>query len=118
MCDLVLAPENGRMESDTAEQPENAAALAKINAWFADRGFRITVSAVDYSDQVRSSPWGKRAKSRDHHVWVDLTRPDGSVVSAGYGSGQTLTDAAERARRRWQEEQEGGHPLGVSQVDA
>ncbi len=34
-------------------------------------------------------------------------KPDGTIVSPGYGSGSTLTDAALRARRRWQQEQGG-----------
>ena len=97
-----------RMENDTAGRAESGAALTEVNTWFAERGFRVVASAIDYSEAVRASPWGKRASSRDHHVWVDLARPDGTVVSAGYGSGLTLADAAINARRRWQVEQEGG----------
>jgi hypothetical protein len=93
------------MESDAPRQPKDVTLPEDISAWFIERGFGIVASAADYSEQVRSSPWGKRAKSRDHHVWVDLTKPDGTVISAGYGSGSTLADAAKRARRRWQEEQ-------------
>lgn len=95
------------MESGAAGRSEDATVLNEVNTWFAKRGFRIVPSAVDYSEQVRSSPWGKRAKSRDHHVWVDLSEPDGNVVSCGYGSGSTLADAAKGARRRWETEQEG-----------
>jgi hypothetical protein len=95
------------MESGAAGRSEDATVLKDVNTWFTKRGFRIVPSAVDYSEQVRSSPWGKRAKSRDHHVWVDLTQPDGNVVSGGYGSGSTLADAAKSARRRWETEQEG-----------
>lgn len=96
-----------RMENEPADQPEKMTALADVNAWFAERGFQVIPSVTDYSEAVRSSPRGKRAPSRDHHVWVDLTKADGTIVSAGYGSGLTLADAALRARRRWQQEQEG-----------
>jgi hypothetical protein len=95
------------MENDTTEQPGNLAALTDVNTWFSERGFRVVPSVTGYSEAVRSSPWGKRALSRDHHVWVDLAKPDGTIVSPGYGSGLTLTDAALRARRRWQQEQGG-----------
>jgi hypothetical protein len=101
------------MDSDAPERrTDNVAALKDVNAWFAERGFGITPSTKDYSEQVRASPWAKRAKSQDHHAWVDLTKSDGSVVSPGYGSGATLADAANSARRRWQAEQEGGKQHG------
>ena len=95
------------MKNDPTEQPEKMTALADVNAWFAERGFRVVPSVTDYSEAVRSSPWGKRTASRDHHVWVDLASPDGTIVSPGYGSGLTLAHAAQGARRRWQQEQEG-----------
>lgn len=95
------------MENDPTDQPEKTTALADVNAWFAERGFRVIPSVTDYSHAVRSSPWGKRAPSRDHHAWVDLAKADGTIVSVGYGSGLTLVDAALRAQRRWQQEQEG-----------
>jgi hypothetical protein len=100
------------MENDASGRPDDVIVLVDINAWFAERGFRIVPSAADYSGQVRSSLWGKRAKSQDHHVWVDLTRPDGAIVSPGYGSGSTLSDAAKSAQRRWQAEQEGSTGTG------
>ncbi len=92
--------------------PENLPELTDLNTWLAERGFRVLENAIDYSEAVRSSPWGKRSPSRDHHVWVDLAKPDSTVVSAGYGSGLTLADAAMSARRRWQQEQEGGTEPG------
>jgi hypothetical protein len=94
------------MESNFTEQPGKIRALTAVNAWFAERGFRVVPSVTDYSKAVRSSQWGKRAPSRDHHVWVDLASPDGTIVSRGYGSGLTLADAAQRAQRRWRQEQE------------
>lgn len=107
MRSRVLLRDDERMESDAAGRPEKIAALTDVNTWFAERGFCVVASTIDYSEAVRSSPWGKRAQSRDHHMWVDLAKPDGTVVSARYGSGLTLADAAMRARRRWQEEEEG-----------
>ncbi len=100
------------VESDASGRPEDVAVLQDINTWFAERGFWIVPSAVDYSEQVSSSLWAKRAKSRDHHAWVDLIKPDGRVASAGYRSVSTLADAAKRARRRWQTEQEGSQGSG------
>ncbi|HYK70539.1 MAG TPA: hypothetical protein VEV45_21525, partial [Streptosporangiaceae bacterium] len=61
-----------------AEEPEGDTALTEVNTWFADRGFRVVPSAIDHSEAVRSSPWGKRAPARDHHAWVDLAKPDGT----------------------------------------
>ena len=100
------------MENDAAGRPEDVAALTDVNAWFAERGFCVVASPIDYSEAVRASPWGRHASSRDHHVWVDLAKPDGTVVSPGYGSGLTLADAAVRARRRWRVEQESGADPG------
>jgi hypothetical protein len=101
------------MNPDGPETPEQQlAALAEVNIWFGERGFRVVPSKSDFAEALRSSPWGKGAPSRNHHAWVDLVKPDGTVVSAGYGSGLTLTDAAARARRRWQEEQERGKDPG------
>jgi hypothetical protein len=82
--------------------------MAEVNSLLSERGFRIVLSPTDYSAEVRSSPWGKRAPSRNHHVWVDLARLDGTTVMRGYGSGERLADAANSARRRWQTEQERG----------
>ena len=98
------------MSDDVPSSPEQVESLAVVNTWFAARGFRLTRSPIDYAEMVRSSPWGKRAPSRDLHAWVDLARLDGTVVSAGYGAGTTFTEAAERARRRWLEEQEASPP--------
>ena len=97
---------------DDAEGPESTATFAEVDAWFNERGYRVVPSATDYSDQVRASPWGKRAPSRDHHAWVALTKLDGTVVSPGYGSGTTLAEAAVSAQRRWRTEQEGGPQPG------
>ena len=44
---------------------------AEVAAWFEARGLTVRISDVDYSDEVRSSPWGRGAPSRNHHVWVD-----------------------------------------------
>lgn len=101
------------MQNDPDGQPDNVAALTEVNDWFTERGFRVVASATDYSEAVRESPWGKRSPSRDHHVWVDLARLDGTLVSAGYGSGLTLAEAALSARHRWQVEQEGGTKAGL-----
>lgn len=67
-----------------------------VAAWFAERGFRLVVSDADFSAQVRRSPRGRTAPSRDHHVWVDLLANDGRVVHGGYGSGGTPEEAFER----------------------
>lgn len=97
------------MNIGPAVPPEQHATLAEVNSWFAVRGFCIAPSAIDYADEVRRSPWGRHAPSRDDHVWVDLAKPDGAVVSPGYGFGPTLGEAALSARTRWQVEQERGH---------
>jgi hypothetical protein len=107
-----LLEDDKNMNADGTETPDQLAALADVNTWFAERGFRIVPSTTDFAEAVRSSPWGKRAPSRDHHEWVHLARPDGSVISPGYGSGHTLAEAAVRARLRWQEEQERGKEPG------
>ena len=62
-----------RMENNAAGRPENSAVLTDINTWFAGRGFCVVASAIDYSEAVRSSLWGMRAPSRNHHVWVVST---------------------------------------------
>jgi hypothetical protein len=100
------------MNIGPAIPPEQLVTLEEVSSWFAGRGFCIAPSAIDYADQVRRSSWAKQALSKDHHVWVDLATPDGTVVSPGYGSGPTLAEAALSARRRWQEEQEHGYEPG------
>ena len=91
-----------------SESPERVESLAEVNRWFSGRHFMVVPSATDFSQAARSTPGGRKAASRDHHAWVDLVRLDGSLISAGYGSGLTLDDAATRARQRWQAEQEHG----------
>jgi hypothetical protein len=54
------------MNANGAGGPEHLAALAEVNTWFAGRGFRIVPSTFEFAEAVRSSPWGKRAPSRDH----------------------------------------------------
>ena len=100
------------MNADRAGTPVQVGPLSEVNAWFAGQGFRIVPSTTDFAEAVRSSPWGKRAPARDHHAWVDLTKPDGTVVAPGYGSGLTLAAAAASAPQRWQEEQEHGKEPG------
>jgi hypothetical protein len=95
-----------QVREDATQPTEQPSGPADADAWFAERGFRIVPSPNDYSSAVRSSPWGKKAPSRDQHVWVDLARADGTIISSGYGAGRTLPEAVERARRRWQAEQE------------
>lgn len=85
---------------------------ADVESWFAARGFMVAVSDTNYSEQVRSSPWGRKAPSRNHHVWVDLLTEDGRVIQGGYGSGGTRTEAMSRAREGYRQEQEGGSPSG------
>jgi hypothetical protein len=81
--------------------------IADVEAWFAARGFRLRISDVDYSHDVRSSPWGRNAPSREHHAWVDLLTLDGRLIQGGYGSGETTGDAMTRARDRYRQEQGG-----------
>jgi hypothetical protein len=83
-----------------------------VEAWFAQRGFKVALSDTDYTDQVRSSPSGRPASSRNHRVWVDLLASDGRLLQGGYGSGDTPNEAMRRARERYQQEQEGGSPTG------
>jgi hypothetical protein len=83
-----------------------------VTAWFAQRGFKVALSDTDYAGRVRRSPWGRKAPSRNHHVWVDLLASDGRLVQGGYGSGDTPNEAMRRARERYQQEQEGGAPAG------
>jgi hypothetical protein len=78
-----------------------------VVVWFDAKGLRLRVSDTDYSDQVRASPSGLMARSRDHHVWVDLLTSDGRVLQGGYGSGISASAAMRRARQRYVEEQGG-----------
>jgi hypothetical protein len=78
-----------------------------VIAWFEARGFRLRISDTDYSAEVRASPWGRTALSRDHHVWVDLIASDGRMLHGGYGSGTSASVAMRRARQRYVEEQGG-----------
>jgi len=78
-----------------------------VDAWFSARGFSVRVSDHDYSEDVRSSPFGRDGLTRDHHVWVDLLASDGHLMQGGYGSGDTPDDAMKRARERYQQEQGG-----------
>jgi hypothetical protein len=83
-----------------------------VETWFAQRGFMVLLSDTDYAEQVRRSPWGRKAPSRNHHVWVDLLASDGRLVQGGYGSGDTPNEAMRRARERYKLEQERGSPAG------
>lgn len=47
--------------------PDDSSVSADVAAWFEARGFRLSSSDVDYSDEVRSSPWGRKAPSQDDH---------------------------------------------------
>ena len=51
-------------------RPETVLALRTANAWFAERGFDVTPSQVDYAEQVKASTGD--AASGDLHSWVDL----------------------------------------------
>ena len=86
-----------------------------VNAWFARRGFLVRESETDYSAQVRSSPSGRTAASRDLHIWVDLLSADGRLVHPAYGSGNSVWDAMTRAKHRYMEEQEGRDPRGSAE---
>ena len=81
--------------------------LGDVVGGFEARGLVARLSDVDYSTQVRSSPGGKEAPSRDHHFWVDLLAPDGRLIHGGYGSGGSPAEALARARQRFQQEQGG-----------
>jgi hypothetical protein len=78
---------------------------AEVAAWFETRGLTVRISDVDYSSEVRSSPWGRKAPSRNHHVWVDLLALDGRMIQGGFGSGQSADEAMLRARDRYRVEQ-------------
>lgn len=69
------------------------------------QGLDVRISDVDYSSEVRSSPWGRKAPSRNHHVWVDLLALDGRMIHGGFGSGQSAGEAMLRARDRYRVEQ-------------
>jgi hypothetical protein len=85
-------PDEGALDDDVAE-------------WFEARGFLVRVSDTDYSAEVRSSPLGRKAPSRDHRVWVDLLAPNGRLIQRGYGSGYSAGDAMTSARHRYRTEQ-------------
>ena len=72
-------------------------AMEDVNAWFVRRGFLVCESETDYSAQIRSSPSGRTAASRDLHIWVDLLSADGRLVHPAYGSGDSVWDAMTRA---------------------
>lgn len=78
---------------------------AEVAAWFEARGLTVRISDVDYSSEVRSGPWGRKAPSRNHHVWVDLLALDGRMIQGGFGSGQSADEALLRARDRYRVEQ-------------
>lgn len=80
---------------------------AEVAAWFEAKGLTVRISDVDYSSEVRSSPWGGKAPLRDHHVWVDLLALDGRMIQVGFGSGQSADEAMLRARDRYRVEQGG-----------
>jgi hypothetical protein len=74
-------------------------------------GLTVRISDVDYSSDVRSSPWGRQAPSRNHHVWLDLLALDGRMIQGGFGSGQSADEAMLRARDRYHVEQGDWLPL-------
>lgn len=78
---------------------------AEIVRWFEERGFGLRLSETDYAPEVRASPWGRKAPSRDHHFWTDLLGRDGAVIQRGYGSGMSEDEAFVRSRERWRQEQ-------------
>lgn len=95
----LTGPDHDRvMPGESVEQGD-------VAAWFEARGLVVRVSDTDYSNEVRSNPWGRKASSRDHHVWVDLLAADGRLIQRGYGSGVSADDALRRARQRYQQEQ-------------
>ena len=90
------------------EQPD-------VAAWFADRGFGVSVSGTVYANRARRLLWGRKrlAASREYHFWVDLLAVDGRLIQRGYGGGKTKDEALERARQRYRQEQEGGQEPGT-----
>jgi hypothetical protein len=78
---------------------------AEVAAWFEARGLTVRISDIDYSGEVRSSQWGRKAPSRNHHFWVDLVALDGRMIQGGFGSGQSADEAMLRARDRYRAEQ-------------
>ena len=78
---------------------------AEVAVWFEARGLTVPISDVDYSSEVRSSPWGRKAPSRNHHVWVDLLALDGRMIHGGFGSGHSADEAMLRAHDRYRVEQ-------------
>ncbi len=46
----------------------DSSVCAEVAVWFEARGLTVRSSDVDYSSEVRSSPWGRKAPSRNHHV--------------------------------------------------
>jgi microcystin degradation protein MlrC len=58
-----------------------------VKAWFAESGFTLAISRVDGI------------------MWADLVNTHGEVVAPGYGRGANATEAADRAKRRYLEEQ-------------
>lgn len=64
--------------------------LKPLHRWFAERGFRVFVT------------------SEGDTYWAHLVAPSDVVATAPrYGRGTTPVDAAESARRRYLEEEEG-----------
>jgi len=84
---------------------DDSSVSADFAAWFEARGFRLSIGDLDYSSEVRSSPWRRRAPLQDNHTWVDLSALDGRLIQRGYGSGESATDAMIRARDRYRQEQ-------------
>lgn len=79
-----------------------------VEDWFEDRGFKVVVSDHDYSEDIRRSRWRRRAGlTNNDHVWVDLMTANGALAHPAYGSGSTPDQAMERARERYEQEQEG-----------
>jgi hypothetical protein len=76
-----------------------------VSVWFATRGFSVRLSDTDYSDAVRASQWDHATSARDLHFWVDLLSSDGRLLHGGYGSGASASEAFERARERYIQEQ-------------
>lgn len=93
-----MSVHDGGVSDDSSER-------ADVAAWLEARGFRLSISDVDYSSEVCSSSWGRKAPSQDHHTWVDLLALDGRLIQRGYGSGESATDAMIRARDRYRQEQ-------------
>ena len=83
----------------------------QVRAWFAEKGFDLSVERRDMATEVR----GLTAR---HEYWVDLvSRRTGEVSLRSYGSGPTPTLAIVATEQRWLSEEDGrGSVAGATYV--